>query len=242
MSVKNDLTWCHWPREPSVALATPRAIHWCLEQIWERLHLRARLFLLEGDALVLRDCVGEYRYCPEVGLRVHSESVVWKILKNGAPANLSESSHHKGRSHTLPEPVTIKAVVPLKVTDLACEEKETFGVLVVDAGNSPKPLHDRDFQFVVILGLLISEILQRSVLLEKIQVTQREKDRMAGEVSHVFRNRFTIIGGFARKLRRHLRNPILKKCAEIILFEVEKGEEALEAWRKTHKKERIEPE
>ena len=100
MSVKDDYAWRYAAQDPSVKLATPWTIHWCLEHIWERLHLRARLFLLEGNALLLRDCVGIYRCCPDMGLRVHSESVVWKIIRKGMPANLSQSDNKKSQSHT----------------------------------------------------------------------------------------------------------------------------------------------
>ncbi len=56
--------------------ALPEAIRRALELVWENLGFRARLFLLEGDSLVLKECMGSYRVCPEIGLRVHPQSVL----------------------------------------------------------------------------------------------------------------------------------------------------------------------
>lgn len=223
--------------EPSVELAPPPAIHWCLEQIWQRFHLRARLFLLEGDDLVLRDCVGAYRYCPEIGLRVYPGSIVWEIFKDGKAVDLTESYNQKGRPHTLPEPVTIKAVIPLKGPDILNGQDRPLGVLIVDTGEPPRPIEDRDFQYLEVLGMLIAEILQRCIIMERIQAIRQEKDRMDRQVSHIFRTRFTIIGGFARRITQAVLEPTSKKLAEIILDEAIKGEQALDAWRESRGKE-----
>lgn len=103
--------------EPIVELEPPLGIHRCLEHIWKSFNLRARLFLLEGDSLILSDCIGEYRCCPEIGLRIHPGSLVWEIFQKGKPVNLKEPFSQKDRPHSLPEPVTIKAVIPLKCPD-----------------------------------------------------------------------------------------------------------------------------
>lgn len=123
--------------DPSVKAAPSRTICGCLEHIWETLHLRARLFLMEGDALVLRYCADAYRFCPEIGLKIHPDSLVRKIFEEGKPVNLDEALDHPGWSHSLPEPVTYKTVIPLKCGDvLPCEGEGSLGVLVVDAGDS----------------------------------------------------------------------------------------------------------
>jgi signal transduction histidine kinase len=223
-------------REPSAGLTPLRAIHRCLEHIWRRFHLRARLFVLERNGLVLRDCVGAYRCCPEIGLKVRPGSRVWEIFAKGDPVNLTQSDNQKGRPHTLPERITIKAVIPLKNITPEEGEGEILGVLVVDAGDALEPIEERDFQYLEVVGMLITEILDRSNLIEKIQAIQREKDRMAREVSHIFRNRFTVIGGLALRLSRALSEPSLKRWAKIIVQEVANGEQALEAWRKSHRK------
>jgi hypothetical protein len=223
-----------FPGNPSMEVAPPQAIHRCLEHIWKRLHMRARFFLREGEFLVLRDCVGAYLCCPEIGLRVHPGSVVWEIFLKGDPVNLTEADGSKERPHTLPEPVTIKAVIPLKVENLHNGQERILGVLVVDSGHSPEPVEDRDFQYLQVLGMLMSEILQRSILLNRIQEIQKDKERMAQEAAHIFRNRFAVIGGYARKLGKVLLDSDLRQWAGIILKEVEKGECALELWMDSH--------
>lgn len=74
-------------RKPSVELAPPLSLHRCLVHIWKRFRLRTRLFLMEGDALVLRDCVGDYRCCAEIGLRVDPGS---------AAPHPPRARHHEG--------------------------------------------------------------------------------------------------------------------------------------------------
>lgn len=197
--------------EHSGEMASPQAIHRCLEHIWEHLHLRTRLFLREGKDLTLRTCMGAYDCCPELGLKVHPESVVWEIVRKGKPVNVTQLSLEEGRPYTLPEPVAIKAIVPLKGEDPTEGRGRTLGVLVADAGDSPEPIEDRDFHYLTILGMLISEILQRSILQQKIEKSLWERDKMAREVSHICRNRFLLIGGVARKLTQALQDPDLRR-------------------------------
>jgi nitrogen-specific signal transduction histidine kinase len=79
--------------------------------------------------------------------------------------------------------------------------------------------------------MLISEILQRSILQEEIQKSHWEREKMALEVCHICRNRFLSIGGFARKLTQALQDPALRRRVGIILDEVEKVERALDERR-----------
>lgn len=226
--------------ESFTELVPSQAIHRCMAYIWERLHLRARLFLLEGESLILKDFVGEYRCPPEIGLKVHPKSIVWQIFREGKPVNLAETSAREERPHTLPEPVLIKAVIPLRVEEsLPADFGEALGVLVVDAGDSLGPIEDRDFHYLQILGMLISQILQGSILLARIQKIQKEREKMAGEIAHIVRNRLIVIGGFARRLRKALMEPKLKKWAEIILQEAEKGERSMKQWTNAGCRERM---
>jgi hypothetical protein len=167
--------------------------------------------LREEKFLILRDYVGTYHRRPEIGLKVHPESIVWKIFQKGEPVNLTESSSEEERPHSLPEPVTIKAIIPMKVEDPHEGLWRIMGVLVVDAGDSPEPIENRDFQYLKVLGMLISEILERTNLLFMIQKIQTDREKMAQEVAHIFRNRFVVIGGFARRLEKVLLNPNLKQ-------------------------------
>ena len=219
---------------PSVEVAPFQTIHSCLEHIWQQLHLRARLFIHKGEELILKDYVGTYGCCPEIGLKVHPGSVVWEVFRKGKAVNLTEVNKQEKRPRTLLEPVALKAVVPLTVLDSSNGEQQTVGALVVDAADSPEPIQDRDFHYLQVVGMLISEILERSVLLERIHQVQREKDGMAREVAHIVRNRFTAIGGFARRLEKDLRDSGARRWAEIILDEVLKGVDATEKWLAAH--------
>lgn len=223
--------------EPVFLTRPSRTVHGCLEHIWERLRLRARLFLLEGDALVLRYCAGAYSVCPEIGLKVTSNSIVWEVYQGGTPVNLNEPSDRSRWSHSLPAPVKYKAVIPLKCDDvLPCEARKALGVLVVDGGDPCNPIEKRDFQYLNLVGILLSEVLVRSMLIERMRTIQREKTDMAEEVSHIFRNRFTVIGGFALRLTKALEDPKFRQYARIILKETAKGEKALKRWKKLHRK------
>jgi signal transduction protein with GAF and PtsI domain len=230
--------------EKPVAMPAPsRTIHECLDHVWQRFRVRARLFLLEGDALVLRYCAGAYCVCPEIGLKVNPGSMVWEIFQKGTPVNLNQSWEHQDWVHSLPEPVNYKAVIPLKCTDaLPCEGSSSLGVLVVDEGDPCKPIDERDFHYLNLVGMLLSEVLARSMLIESIRAMQREKTEMAEEVAHIFRNRFTVIGRFALRLTKALEDSTLRQYSRIILKETAKGEKALKRWNKLHRKGKEEDE
>ena len=163
MSLEDHLLHHNFLHEPSVEVAPFQAIHSCLEHIWQELHLRARLFICKGEELILRDYVGTYGCCPEIGLKVHPGSVVWEVFRQGKAVNLKEVNKQEERPCTLPEPVAIKAVIPLTVLDISSGEQQTVGALVVDAGDSPEPIQDRDFHYLQVVGMLISEILERFI-------------------------------------------------------------------------------
>lgn len=225
-----------WHETPGVGPSLPRVVHRCLEEVWKRTGLRARLFLLESGDLVLRACVGGYQGCPETGLKVHPESVVWEVFETGQPENLTDPCRTQLRAHTLPSPVFLKAVIPLCATSEAGEIVK-LGALVVDAGASGEPIQERDFHYLQLVASLMAETLRSLVLMKRIRTKEMEKDKMAQEVSHIFRNRLTVIGGFARRLARGLWSAEAKKWAEIIREEVAAAEQALEDWRKTHWRE-----
>jgi hypothetical protein len=226
------------PGAPGFDSELPRAVHRCLEEVWKRTGLRARLFLLEGNDLVLRACIGGYPICPRRGLKVNRESVVWEIFRKGEPENLTDSSHTEGRPHTLASPVFLKAVIPLRAT-LEKGRTRDLGVLVVDAGGSGEVVQERDFHYLQLVASLMAEILWNSVLMTWIRLKEAERERMAREVSHIFRNRLTVIGGFARRLARGLLPGDARKWAEIIREEVAAAERALEQWRNAHPQEEM---
>jgi hypothetical protein len=229
--------------KPVVMPPPSRTVHGYLEHIWQRFRVRARLFLLEGDALVLRYCAGAYCVCPEIGLKVNPGSMVWEIFQKGTSVNLNQPWDHQGRVHSLPEPVNYKAVIPLKCSDaLPCEGPSSLGVLVVDEGDPCKPIDERDFHYLNLVGMLLSEVLARSMLIDRIRTIQQEKTEMAEEVAHIFRNRFTVIGGFAQRLTKSLEDNTLRQYARIILKETAKAEKALKRWNKLHRKGKEEDE
>lgn len=234
MSLENHLVDYNLLDEPSAEGAPFQAIHSCLEHIWQELYLRARLFIRKGEELILKDYVGTYGCCPEIGIKVHPGSVVWEVIREGKAVNLKEVNKEEERPRTLPEPVAIKVVIPLNVLDISSGEQQTVGALVVDAGDSPEPIQYRDFHYLQVVGMLVSEILGRFILLERIHKIQREKDEIVQEVAHIVRNRFTIIGGFARRLKRIVQEPEAGQSAQIILEEVERGVEIAERWLRAH--------
>lgn len=216
-----------------------RTVQGCLEHIWRVFRLRARLFLFQEGALVLSYCAGSYRLCLDIGARVPPGSVVWKVFQQGVPVNLTDPEEQPGESHTLPEPVLCKAVIPLKCSDvLPCKGTDAFGVLVVDAVDMGRSLDEQEFQYLDVFAMLLSEVLARSLLIERIRTMQREKTQMAEEVCHIFRNRFMVIGGFALRLTEILQEPPLRQYARIILKETAKAEKALRRWKKLHRKEK----
>lgn len=222
-----------WRETQGFGSSLPPALHRCLEEVWKRTRLRARLFLLEGCDLVLRACVGGYQGCLETGLKVHPKSVVWEIFDGGESRNLTDPRQSQLREHTLPSPVFVKAVIPL----CASAENGTIiklGALVVDAGASGEPIQERDFHYLQVVASLMAETLWSFRLMGRIRAKEMEKNKMAQEVSHIFRNRLTVIGGFARRLARGLWSAEAKKWAEIIQEEVAAAEQALEDWREAH--------
>ncbi|UCG11076.1 MAG: hypothetical protein JSU72_10950 [Deltaproteobacteria bacterium] len=213
--------------EPSVQTAPFQAIHRCLEHIWQQLHLRAHLFVRKGEELILEDYVGTYACWTETGLKVHPRSAVWEVFRQGKAVNLTEVNKQEKRPRTLPEPVAIKAVILLPVLHISNDVKQTVGALVVDAGDSPEPIEDRDSHYLQVVGMLISEILERFILLRRIQEVQDDRKEIADRVAHIVRNRFTVIGGFARRLAKIVWEPEAQQWAEIILEEVERGAESV---------------
>jgi len=181
--------------------------------------------------------VGDYCTCPDLGLKVNPGSIVWEVFRQGAPVNLTRPDERHCNFHTLPEPVPCKAVIPLVCSDaLFCEGPSALGVLVVDSEISGRSIDERDFRYLEVFGMLLSEVLVRSVLIERIRQIQSRMTKMAEEVSHIFRNRFTVIGGFALRLIKALEDPALQQYAQIILKETAKGEKALKRWKKVRRK------
>jgi hypothetical protein len=77
-------------------------IRTCLDHIGQRLGMRARCVLKEGEDLKLHCWVGKYE-CPMEQVPVCKESIVWKVVEKGMPVNLTDPSLVAGYRHTLKE-------------------------------------------------------------------------------------------------------------------------------------------
>jgi signal transduction histidine kinase len=214
----------------------PKTVHQCMVYILESLGFRTRLFIKEGTDLVLRDCVGTYDQPPKPGTKVHPAGILRDIFRNGRPVRVIESRLQKESSDLRTDNAAIKAIIPLNTGERNGDNVRTLGLLLIDAEEYSGTINDRDFEYLKILGVLISEIIQRSVLLNRIRQMHSESEEITREIAHIFRNRFTVIGGFARNLSKNLRDPVLRKKAGIILKEAETGEKDLEQWIKSHEK------
>jgi hypothetical protein len=103
LEIARLVSWC---MNPDYLIKT------CLDHLGKRLEKRARCVLFEGDELKLHCWVGRYNY-PIEQVPVCKESIVWKVVENGAPVNLTDTQETEGYRHTLSEEVKIKSIIPL---------------------------------------------------------------------------------------------------------------------------------
>ena len=125
----------------------------CLDHINQRLGKRARYLLMEGDELKLHFWVGRYR-CPIEQAPVCKESIVWRVVKRGAPVNLTDPKEIEGYRHTLAEGIKIKAIIPLRYVDSLTQEEVRVGALIVDSGKEGVPISGEDFEYLKVIGEL----------------------------------------------------------------------------------------
>ena len=88
----------------------------CLEHLSRRLRKRVRCVLLEGSELKIQCWVGKYD-CPMEQAPICRESIVWKVVEEGKPMNLTDAKETEGYQHTLAEQIKIKAIIPLWYVD-----------------------------------------------------------------------------------------------------------------------------
>ncbi len=170
-----------------------------LVHLCERLGKRSRCVLLEGDDLRLRFWAGEHS-CPIEGLKVVSGSIVWEAVRKGTALNLTDLRQTNGYEHTLPQPIRIKSVIPLTYTDPLTGQPKKLGALIVDSGQTGEPVPEEDFEYLQVIGELISAILGRAELIRQLMTSCRRQEAMLMETAHNFRNSIAVIGGFALRV------------------------------------------
>ena len=203
----------------------------CLDHISQRLGMRARCVLKEGQEWKLQCWVGRYD-CSMEQVPIRKESVVWKVLEGGIPVNLTETHQCEVYRHTLEERVKIKAVVPLWYVDSITQEEKRVGVLIADSGKKGVPVSHEDFEYLKVVGELVGAAIGKAELTEQLIESYKRKEIMVRETAHAFRNRLTAIGGFSRRIVELAKDTDLAKEARTVYEEVQALETQLERFEK----------
>jgi GAF domain-containing protein len=167
----------------------------------ERLGKRSRCALLEGDDLRLRFWAGEPS-CPVGGLPVDKNSIVWDVVNKGIAINLTDPRQTNGYTPSLAEPIKIKSIIPLTYVDPVTQQKKKLGALIVDSGQEGVPISEEDFEYLQIIGQLISAIAERTELIQQLTTSCRRQEAILMQTDHNFRNSIAVIGGFSRRIAR----------------------------------------
>jgi hypothetical protein len=203
----------------------------CLDHISQRLGMRARCVLKEREELKLHCWVGRY-HCPMEQVPICKESIVWKVVEEGIPVNLTETHQCEGYSHTLAEKVKIKAIVPLWYVDQLTQEEKRVGALIVDCGKKGMPVSAEDFEYLKVVGELIGAAVGKAELTDQLIESYKRKEIMVRETAHAFRNRITAIGGFSRRIAELAKDKDLGDEARLLYQEVQLLESHLEKFEK----------
>jgi len=203
----------------------------CLDHISQRLGMRARCVLKEREELKLHCWVGRY-HCPMEQVPICKESIVWKVVEDGIPVNLTETHQCEGYSHTLAEKVKIKAIVPLWYVDQLTQEEKRVGALIVDCGKKGMPVSAEDFEYLKVVGELIGAAVGKAELTDQLIESYKRKEIMVRETAHAFRNRITAIGGFSRRIAELAKDKDLGDEARLLYQEVQLLESHLEKFEK----------
>lgn len=206
-------------------------IQTCLDHLSQRLGMRARCVIKEEEELKLHCWVGRY-HCPMEQVPICKESIVWKVMQDGIPVNLTETHQCVGYGHTLAEKVKIKAVIPLWYVDSITQQERSVGALIVDSGKKGVPISDEDFEYLKVVGELIGAAIGKAELTEQLIESYKRKEIMVRETAHAFRNRLTVIGGLSRHMAQLAKNTDLAKEARMVCKEVQALETQLERFEK----------
>jgi hypothetical protein len=180
--------------------STPeKVIETVLSHLQEKLGKRARCALLDGVDLRISHWAGEYS-CSMNGFRIKEDSIVWEVVRKGIPLNLTDPHQTNGYTHTLDEPIRIKAIIPLAYSDPLTDEKRMLGALIVDSGKEGTPISPQDFEYLQVIGELISAIAGRAELTHQLMTSCSRQESILMETAHNFRNSIAMIGGFSRRI------------------------------------------
>ena len=176
-----------------------KVIEAVLTHLCERLGKRSRCALLEGDDLRLQFWAGEHS-CPVGGLLVDKNSIVWDVVNKGIAINLTDPRQTNGYTHSLAEPIKIKSIIPLTYVDPITQQKKKLGALIIDSGQEGVPISEEDFEYLQVIGQLISAIAGRTELIEQLMTSCRRQEAILLQTAHNFRNSITVIGGFSQRI------------------------------------------
>jgi transcriptional regulator with GAF, ATPase, and Fis domain len=208
-----------------------KVIETVLTHLCERLGKRARCALLEGDDLRLRFWAGEHT-CPVGGVKIRENSIVWDAVRKDKPVNLTGAEQTRDYEHTLSVPIKVKSVIPLSYVDPMSQQKKKLGVLIVDSGKENVPISVEDFEYLQVIGQLISAIVGRTDLVRQLMDLCRRQEDILMETAHHFRNSMVIIGGFSRRVAKLAEDTELAANATELQDEVKTLEGHLAAFEK----------
>jgi signal transduction protein with GAF and PtsI domain len=197
-----------------------RVIETVLTHLCERLGKRARCALLEGEDLKLRFWAGEHS-CPIGGVTIQQNSIVWEAVRKNKPINLTEAQQSYQFEHTLSAPINVKSIVPLSYVDPLTKQQMNLGVLIVDSGKEGIPISTEDFEYLQVIGQLISAIVGRTELIQQLMESCRRQEAILMETAHNFRNSIAIIGGFSRRIAKLAQKTEVTKNATDLWKEVQ---------------------
>ena len=203
----------------------------CLDHISQRLEKRARCVLMKEEELKFHCWVGKYD-CPIEQVPIHKESMVWKVMRERKPRNLTDPQETEGYRHTLSEAVKMKSIIPLWYVDSSTQEEKVIGALIVDCGKEGSPVSTEDFEYLKAVGELIGAAIGKGELLGQLVKCNREREAMVMETIDGFRNRVTTIGTISQRIERLAENTGLTQEAKLLYKEVRALETHLERFEK----------
>jgi hypothetical protein len=212
-----------------------------LGHIHERLSKRARYAVLKDGQLLIADWVGEYEANFLTTKKVARKSILWKAFSEGKALNLTIPSQTNGYEHTLKEQVKVKAVIPLRYVDARTHQEVRFGVLVVDSGREQAPITDEEFEYLQIMADLMGEAAGKAELVKELINSYAQREELVKSMTHYLRNRFMVMGGFARRLYQKIDDGETREYAGIIAKEIVEMEKSLQVLEDMWKKEKEEP-
>lgn len=201
-----------------------KVIETVLMDLCERLGKRARCALLEGKDLNLRFWAGEHS-CPIGGVKIRENSIVWDVVRKNKPVNLTDALQSNHYEHTLSAPIKVKSIIPLSYVDPLSKEQKNLGVLIVDSGKEDVPISTEDFEYLQVIGQLISAIVGRKELIQQLMESCHRQEAILMETAHNFRNSIVIIGGFSRRIAKLAEGTEMAENAMDLQMEVKTLEE-----------------